>query len=156
MRQCGWQLRAQKRTFPSRSPRTAEPLDLKIADRNEISRKDRGRAAPSAPTQDDDDIAGHAARIIDDLIADVVAERMKPAFPEFVDLQRNAAEGLFPAFLGLVDGPAVVGADMVGKPEHLDGRLAVFDGAIDEERGFLARCVVRQSRPIAEVVEESL
>src|ERR1700704_4557720 len=86
-----------------------------------------------APTQEDADIAWHAARIVDDLVADVIAARLELALPEFMDLLGNAGQRLLPAVLDLVDGASVVGADMIGKAEHLDGRHAVLDRAVDDD-----------------------
>src|SRR5580692_7227875 len=112
--------------------------------------------SPSAPAQEDADIARHAARIVDDLEAHVIAARLELALPEVVDLLGNAGECLLPAFLSLVDGASVVGADMIGKAEHLDGRHAVLDRAVDDDCRLFHDLVVRQAGGPGQPVEQRL
>src|SRR5262245_7602628 len=81
----------------------------------------------SVPAQRDPDVARHAARIVDDFVADVVALRLQATLPELVDFLGDAGQRLLPARLGLVDGAAIVGAKTVGKPEDLDRHHAVLD-----------------------------
>src|SRR5882757_10953372 len=111
---------------------------------------------PSAPAQKDADIARHAARIVDDFEAHVIAARLELALPEFIDLLGNAGQCLLPAFLGLVDGAAVVGADVIGKAEHLDGRHAVLDRAVDDDCCLFHDLVVRQAGGPGQPVEQRL
>src|SRR5215831_10775423 len=100
----------------------------------------------SAPAQDDANIARHAARIVDDLVADVIATRLELALPKLIDLFRNAGQGALPALLALVDGAAVVGANLVRKAEHLYRHQPALDRSVHHRRGLLDDLVIGQQR----------
>ena len=85
-----------------------------------------------------------AARIVNNFVTNVVAERLKAPLPEPVDLLGNTDERLFPSRLSLVDGPAIIRAHVMGKWKHHDGGQAVLDRAIDDDRRLLAPHVVQQ------------
>ena len=108
------------------------------------------------PAQGDADIARHAARIVYDLEADVIALRLELALPELVELLGLADQRLLPTRLGLVDGASVVGAERMGETEHLDRSLPVLDGPIDEDRRLLEELVVREAGRMAELLEKRL
>src|SRR4029450_11252843 len=68
-----------------------------------------------SPAQENTDIARHAARIVEDLEADMIALGPELTLPERVDIFGNADQCLLPALLGLVYGAPVVGAEGVGE-----------------------------------------
>jgi hypothetical protein len=62
------------------------------------------------PDEDDTDIARYAAWKIDDVISNPVATGFEVVCPELIYFLRYSREGLFPTWLLLIDGAAVVGA----------------------------------------------
>src|SRR5262245_42959050 len=115
------------------------------------------RAIPQLlPAQEDADIARHAARIVDDLVADVIATRPELALPEVIDLLGNAGQGLLPSLLGLVDGAAVVAAKRMGKAIDLDRGETVLDGAVHDDRCAFEDLVVGQTRWLAHLLQQGL
>src|SRR5689334_16158168 len=81
------------------------------------------------------DIAGHAAREIDDLIGNTIAARLQIVGPELEDLLGDAGQGVFPALFHLVDGASLVGAERVGKAiDHHFGQPVAYR-ALDDGRG---------------------
>src|SRR5262249_22275082 len=102
------------------------------------------RMAPFAlgPAQDDADITRHAARIVDDLVADVVAARPELALPEVIDLLGNPRQRPLPALLGLVDGAPVVAAKRMREPIDLNPGLAVLHGAVHDDCRLLDDLVI--------------
>src|ERR1700739_3394913 len=84
------------------------------------------------PGQHNADIAGHAAREIDDLIFDAIAARLQVIGPELENLQRNAPKRPLPARLLLVDGAAVVGADRIREAVDLHLAETIPHRALDD------------------------
>src|SRR5712691_7755063 len=72
-------------------------------------------AEASAPLQRHADIARHPARKIDDLNLQLVSAGPKVFGPQLMDLLGHAGERAFPARLLLIDGAALVGAQLVRK-----------------------------------------
>src|SRR5262249_405533 len=86
----------------------------------------------SSPAQRHPHIAGHAPREFDDLYFQLVTARAKIFVPQFIDFLRHAGQRLFPGGLLLVDGAALVSAQLIGKAMHLDFREAIVHGALDD------------------------
>src|SRR5271154_3949787 len=91
----------------------------------------------SCPADGDADVAGNAARKVDDLIADAITSRLQVVGPELEYLLRDSRERFLPACLKLIDGSASVGAEHVGKPVDLNFGQAVVDRALNHGGGEL-------------------
>src|ERR1700730_15670108 len=90
-----------------------------------------------APAYDNADVAGNAARKVDDLIADAVAARPQIVDPELVDFIRHSRQRLFPARFHLIDGTAPIGAQRIRKPVDLNFGQAVPHGTLNDVGGKL-------------------
>src|SRR5262249_33142216 len=100
--------------------------------------------ASSSPAEEHSDIAADAAGTVDHFVFHLIAARLQLPFVESPELLGDAGQGLLPAILALVDGAAVVGAEVVGKAEDLHHGEPVADGALDDVRGLLHHLVVAQ------------
>ena len=110
---------------------------------------DRGRAcgpAVSAPHQGHADIARQSVGPVDDFELDLVPARAKEIIPKLIHLLRNPGQGVFPARLTLVDGAAVIGAQLVGKTIDQHFRAATVDRAADDLGREFDLLVLRKAR----------
>src|SRR6266550_3548288 len=78
-----------------------------------------------SPGDGDGDVARHASREIDDLVADAIVPRFQVVGPELEYFLWNPRQRVFPARLLLIDGAALVGAQRVREPIHLHFRQSV-------------------------------
>ena len=93
---------------------------------------------PQSPQADGDgDVARHASGVIDDLVADAIAPRFQIVGPELEYFLWNPRQRVLPAWLLLIDGTALVGAQRVGEPIHLYFRQSVSHRPLDDGRGEL-------------------
>src|SRR4029453_13222493 len=76
-------------------------------------------ALRSMPAQGHADVTRQTVREIHDLYFQLVAPWPKMLLPEFIHFLRLAGECLFPAYLLLIDGAALVRAQLVGKAKDL-------------------------------------
>src|SRR5215468_11778737 len=110
----------------------------------------------AVPAQRNGDVAGHAAGKIDDLVADAIAARLQIVAPELVDFLRYPAQRLFPALFHLVDGAALVAAQRIREAVDLHLGQAVANGALDYGRSELHLLLLRQTRRLAEPVDQGM
>src|SRR6266436_2797771 len=90
-----------------------------------------------SPGNGDGDVARHASRVIDDLVADAIAPGFQVVGPELKYFLWNSGQRVFPARLLLIDGAALVGTQRVGEPIYLHFRQSVSHCALDDGRGKL-------------------
>src|SRR4030088_723402 len=92
------------------------------------------RRLPSvSPGNGDGDVARQASREIDDLVADAIAPRFQVVGPQLKYFLWNPRKRVLPAWLLLVDGAALVGAQRVGVPIYLHLRHAVSHDPLNDD-----------------------
>src|ERR1700753_3231871 len=106
------------------------------------------------PSNDDGDVAGHAAGEVYDLVADAVASRFQVIVPELKDFLGYSGERILPARLLLIDGAALVGAERVREAIDLDFAEAVSHRTLDHRRGELDLFVLGEIRGLAEPFDQ--
>src|SRR6516165_2332589 len=84
------------------------------------------------PGEDEADVAGHAARILEHLGFEVEAEWPQVFMPEFVSGLRSAFQSRFPPRLRVVDPSAAIAAQGVGKAVDLDFPLSPLGRLVHE------------------------
>src|ERR1700716_3820402 len=96
------------------------------------------RRLPSvSPGNGDGDVARQASREIDDLVADAIAPRFQVVGPQLKYFLWNPRKRVLPAWLLLVDGAALVGAQRVGEPIYLHLRHSVSHCPLNDGGGEL-------------------
>src|SRR3954469_21069937 len=91
-----------------------------------------GTGCPGAsPGEVDADVPGHPVRIVEDLGAEPVAERLQVLLVELVALPGAALQGFRPVRAGVVDRAAVVGAPSGRKAHHHQLAHVLLGGAAD-------------------------
>src|SRR5215469_12083550 len=84
------------------------------------------------PGEDEADVAGHAARILEHLGLQVEAEWPQVLMPEFVSGLRSAFQRRFPPGLRVVDPSAAIAAQHVGKAVDLNFTLSALGRPTDQ------------------------
>src|SRR5467141_4205652 len=103
-----------------------------------ISRMGRSAAHPaclrsrSVPFQRHRDVSRHATGKTNDLDPELVSALTEVLCPELIDLLRHAGQRFFPARFLLIDGPALVRAQLIRKSTDLHFGLAVAHGPLDD------------------------
>src|ERR1700733_13217754 len=111
-------------------------------------------SASIVPRDDDADIAGYAAGKIDDLVFDAIAAGLQVVGPELKNLEWNAGERLFPAWLLLIDGAATVCAQGIREAVDLNLLQAIADCPLDDARGQLDLFILREARRFAQLLDQ--
>src|SRR5262245_4791080 len=84
------------------------------------------------PLQCHRDVTRHAAGKIDDFDPKLVSAGVEVLRPKLIDLLRHSGQRVFPARLLLIDGAALVRAQLVGKTVNLHLNLAVAHRPLDD------------------------
>src|SRR4029453_276078 len=113
-------------------------------------------ATGSGPAQGHADVTRQTVRKIHDLYFQLVAARPKVLVPELIHFLRLAGECLFPAGLLLIDGAALVRAQLVGKAKDLTLSLPILHTAFDDGHRPPDRLLLGNAGWLAELIDEGL
>src|SRR3954454_21534024 len=80
------------------------------------------------PAQEHPDIARHPIGIVQNLGAELVAERPEMLFPSLVRFLGIPGQAVLPIRFEIIDGPPAISAQVAGKTHDLNFVLATFRG----------------------------